>query len=201
MKKVLMGAAALAMMVPGAAMAAQDGTPGATSNGSFSATLNVQPPTGVTVQVLGLDDFDFGTINTATTVQTGLGPATVETSVGTIARPFCLLRSDAGNVRVNVVQTNLAPGQSSFALLPASPSSTNDRVLVSLSIINPGASGIGMLNNAPQNFSQSAAGCSTSSTSPTAHTMQVAPSNLPSANTLRLEGAYTAQFTMTVSVP
>ncbi|MBK8630225.1 MAG: hypothetical protein IPN84_08475 [Sphingomonadales bacterium] len=93
MNKVLMGAAALAMMVPGAAMAATDGDPGATSTGSFSATLNVQPPTGVTVQVVGLDDYDFGTVTTTNTAGT---------NVSGLGQRFCLLRSDAGDVRVNI---------------------------------------------------------------------------------------------------
>ncbi len=192
MRKFLMSAATLAMMVPGAAMAANDGTQAATSTGNFTATLNVQPPAGVTVNVIGLDDFDFETVTTTNTAGTNVSP---------ITRPFCLFRSDAGNVRVNVVQTNFAPGQSSFGLEAASPSAPNDRVPVSLVINNPGAGGIGMINNAPQNFSQSAAGCSTSSTSPTAHTMTISPSTLPGANTLRLSGNYTGQFTITVSVP
>jgi hypothetical protein len=188
----LKGVAALAIMAPGAAMAATDGQPGATSTGSFSATLNVQPPAGVTVQVIGLDDFDFGTV--ATTNTAGM-------SVNALVQPFCLTRSDAGDVRVTVAQTNFAPGQTSFAMLKSEANSQADRVPFSMVINNPGGGGIGMSNNAPVNFSQSAAGCSTSSASPTAHTMTISPSSLPGANTLALSGAYTAQFTMTVSVP
>jgi hypothetical protein len=192
MKKFLFGAAALAMIVPGAAMAATDGSAGTTSTGSFSATMNVQPPAGVTVQVIGLDDFDFGTVTTTNTAGTSVNP---------ITQPFCLLRSDAGNVRVNIVQTNVASGQSSFGLEAANPSGTNDRVPLSLVINNPGGGGVGMSNNAPQNFSQSPAVCTTSSVAPDAHTLQIGPSTLPAANTLALTGTYTALFTMTVSVP
>lgn len=192
MKRFLMGVATLAMMVPGAALAAVDGSPGATSSGSFNATMTVEPPTGVTVQVLGLDDFDFGTVNTTNTAGT---------SVGVITQPFCLLRSDSGDVRVNIAQTNFAPGQTSFALESTNPSGPNDRVPVSLVINNLGAGGIGMSNNAAQNFSQSATGCSSSSSSPTAHTMEITPSTLPGADTFRLSGAYTGQFTITASVP
>lgn len=196
MKKVLMSVASLAMTLPGAAMAAQDGTPGATSTGSFSATLNVQPPTGVTVQVVGLDDYDFGTVSTTNTAGT---------AVGTTANTFCLLRSDAGAVRVNIVQTNLAAGQN-FSLqgtVDSNLDGVTDNIPVSVILYDPGLGGgsYGMSNNAPTNVSQSGAGCTAASSAAIANRLELSPSSLPDANTLRLEGAYTAQFTMTVSVP
>ena len=195
MKTVLMGVAALAMMLPGAAMAATDGDPGATSTGSFSATLNVQPPAGVTVQVLGLDDFDFGTVNTTNTAGTNV--------VGS-EQAFCLLRSDAGNVRVTLVQTNLPVGQN-FSLQGTNDSDndgTIDNIPLSVIVFDPNGGGVGFSNNSPVNLGKSGAGCDTgTSNSSIAHILQLGATTLPDANTLRLEGAYTAQFTMTVSVP
>jgi hypothetical protein len=197
MKKVLMGAAALAMMVPGAAMAAHRWRSGGDEHGSFSATLNVQPPTGVTVQVVGLDDFDFGTVNHDTN--------TAGTNVSGLGQRFCLLRSDAGDVRVNIVQTNLPAGQN-FSLqgsIDSNLDGTVDSVAVAVTVFSPtGASGIGMSNNSPVNVPQSGPGCTTGTSSfSIAHDLTIEPTTLPDANTLRLAGAYTAQFTMTVSVP
>jgi hypothetical protein len=195
MKKFLMGAAALAMTLPGAAMAATDGDPGATSTGSFSATLNVQPPTGVTVQVVGLDDYDFGTVTTTNTAGT---------NVSGLGQRFCLLRSDAGDVRVNIVQTNLPAGQN-FSLqgsIDSNLDGTVDSVAVAVTVFSPTGGGIGMSNNSPVNVPQSGPGCTTGTSSfSIAHDLTIEPTTLPDANTLRLAGAYTAQFTMTVSVP
>ena len=195
MKKFLISAAAMSMFVPGAVMAAADGSPGATSTGSFSATMNVEPPSGVTVQVIGLDDFDFGTVYTSNTAGTSVGP---------VGQTFCLLRSDAGDVRVNIVQTNIPAGQS-FTLmgtLDVNADAVTDNIPLNIVIYNPSiGGGTAMSNNVPQNIPQSLAGCSVASGGADGHGLSITPTTLPSADTLALSGAYTAQFTMTVSVP
>ncbi len=194
MNKFLMSAAALAMVVPGVAMAAND------TEGTFSASMTVQPPTGVTVQVVGLNDFEFGTINTTNTSGT---------TVTASSNHICLLRSDPGDVSVNIVQTNLPAGQS-FALqgtIDTNQDGSIDNIPVTVSILNPGGGGATMSNNLPTNFVQSGTGCSAAGIPAVvnnpliAHELNISPSTLPAANTLRLEGLYTALFTITVSVP
>ncbi len=55
-------AMALALAAPGTAFAATDGAPGATSTGTFGATVTVTTPPEVTLRVYALEDFDFGII-------------------------------------------------------------------------------------------------------------------------------------------
>ena len=194
MKKTLIGAAALALMLPHAAMAATDGQPGVTSTGSIDVTLTVNPPGATTVQVFGLDDFDFGTVSTENTSVTPIAMAT---------NYFCLLRSDAGNVRVTVVQTNLPAGQS-FGL-QASVDHNNDGLFdaipIVMNLVNPQGAARTMSNNSPVDLPRSAVGCTAASDWHSAHSVQIFPHPLPAAYDVRLEGAHTAQFTMTVSVP
>ncbi|MCA3722017.1 MAG: hypothetical protein INE98_13180, partial [Phenylobacterium sp.] len=57
MRRFLTAAAALALVVPGSAMAASDGTPGATSTGNFQVSMTVVSAAGgPSVQVSELDD-------------------------------------------------------------------------------------------------------------------------------------------------
>ncbi len=90
-KRILAAAALLA--TPTLANAATDGSLGATSTGSFSVnlTLNAQPTSQV--QILGLDDYEFGSV----TAIEGLPP---------LAQNFCLNRNDAGLVQVTMSQPN-----------------------------------------------------------------------------------------------
>jgi hypothetical protein len=73
MKSVKIAAAAMALAMPGMAMAATDGSLGATSNGSFNATITIQPDTSNFVQITGLDDhiippIPLNTVNTTLSV-------------------------------------------------------------------------------------------------------------------------------------
>ena len=106
MKKALIGAAALALMLPHAAMAAQDGPPGATSTGSFDVTLTVQPPVTDQVQVVGLDDVSFGSV----------GLSTGQTIVAQQQDFFCLNRTIPGDVLVTFEQMSDPPADASFRM-------------------------------------------------------------------------------------
>ncbi len=107
MNKPLICAAGIAMMAPGAAMAAVDGTTGTRSSGRFGASTHVQPPASATVVVIGLGDFLFGTVNTRNT-----GTASVQG----ISQPFLLKRSDVGNVLVTSRQMDNPPGDGTFCM-------------------------------------------------------------------------------------
>ena len=89
-------ALAIAFISPAVAQAATDGTPGATSTGTFNATATVNPPIATQVQVFGLDDFTFVPIQSI--VSGG--------SVGMQSQNdlFCLTRNTTGNVLVTVRQ-------------------------------------------------------------------------------------------------
>lgn len=72
MKKFLIGTAAMAfaLSIPGAALAATDGTPGVTSTGSFNASIIITPDTSNHVQITGLNDIVLGTISVLATNDT-----------------------------------------------------------------------------------------------------------------------------------
>jgi hypothetical protein len=93
MKSLKLAAAAMALAMPGMAMAATDGTLGATSTGSFNASLTVTADTSNYVQIVGLDDIAF------TGIVAGFSGAS---PVQTIY--FCLNKNTPGNVSLNIDQ-------------------------------------------------------------------------------------------------
>lgn len=98
MKTTAIGLVAiLALGLSGTAMAATDGTPGATSTGSFGVAITLQNAPASQVNILGLDDVDFGTVikNADGTLNHG----------GERQMLFCLTRSDAGNVVLSLAQS------------------------------------------------------------------------------------------------
>lgn len=108
----------LAILALGAAMpamAATDGTPGATSTGTFDANLTVETPPATQLHIYGLQDISFhipyfnGAYNF---------PARTFSTSG-----FCVTRSDAGNVKLTVTQTGAATGSKFFVdnLTPGAP--------------------------------------------------------------------------------
>ena len=191
MKTLSVSLAILSLGTSGAAMAATDGALGATSTGSFTTTLNVVPPTGTQVQVLGLDDVDFGTVNTSLTLGTDIGTSPMQA--------FCLNRSDSGPVRVSFSQLGVGAGNSLRLIGPVG------QIPLTLGLFSPvnGAigNGAGVSTDSPIDVAQSGSGCTSSSPLGTAHGLQVSPSLLPSFATTALSGAYIATFTVTVSVP
>jgi hypothetical protein len=95
-------AAAMALAIPGIATAATDGTLGATSTGSFTASLTVAPNTDNFVQIVGLDDIAF----------TGL-VAGFEGPIGAQVTYFCLNKNTPGNVKLTADKPSggLSPGE------------------------------------------------------------------------------------------
>lgn len=183
----LIATAAMMMTLPGAAFAASDGSAGATSTGSFDVSLNVFAPTTSQVQVLGLDDFAFGTINTTNNTNT---PVVFQDNF------FCLNRSDAGDVRFTVSQAGTVTGQ------PLQLNGAVRPIILYGALLFPAANGsTPIYANTPQTVVQSGAGCTTSSGNGVAHTLRLTPETLPGYSTAALTGAYNGSFTVTVSVP
>jgi hypothetical protein len=195
--KVLKRAGLLVIFVASPALAATDGQPGPTSTGSFNASINVQAPGGTTVRVTGLDDFDLGTAETSETKYTPLPNAS-----GNI----CLLRSDAGPVRVNITQNNLPASETFFALQGTNDGDGNgviDAIPILFTVINPSQSAQSVHENSDFELEQSDPSCTENASFPIAHGLSVydASSELPPASISPLSGVFTAQFTMTVSIP
>ena len=102
MRRFLTAAAALALAVPGSAMAASDGTPGATSTGNFQVSMTVVgAPGGPSIRISELDDFALGLVTLDLTID---GIATFEW--------FCLTRSGTGELSPRI--TFSQPGVSTF---------------------------------------------------------------------------------------
>jgi hypothetical protein len=105
MRRFLTAAAALALVVPGSAMAASDGTPGATSTGNFQVSMTVVSAAGgPSVQVSELDDFDLGGLVTQSDL--------TFTPFAGYVQPFCLTRSGTGSVSPRI--TFSQPGVGTF---------------------------------------------------------------------------------------
>lgn len=110
MSSILKHFAALAMVLASApVLAATDGQPGSTSTGNFNATLTVSPPVTDQVQVVGLDDVDFGTVT--------LGPYGSDwVTVPDPSMSFCLKRSTPGDVNITFDQLTNPPDDSQFRM-------------------------------------------------------------------------------------
>lgn len=94
-------ALAMAFISPAIAQAATDGTPGATSTGTFNATATVNPPIVTQVQVFGLDDFAFAPIQSGSVSGGGQTQSDL----------FCLARNTPGNVLVTIRQFGKGPNE------------------------------------------------------------------------------------------
>lgn len=197
MKKALIGAAALALMLPHPTLAAIDGQPGATSTGSFDVTLNVLPPGGSQIQIFGLDDTVLSGIETHETVSTG---------IGFISEYFCIVGSEPGGATLSMTQTNLpGGGYGDYFALQGTSDANNDSITDSLVftalIRNPkSADTVGLLNQWTVPVEQSIAGCNAASDGSVAHELEISPNNLPPASVHRLEGTFTGNFTITVAL-
>jgi hypothetical protein len=101
-KTFKMAAVIAALMLPGAAMAATDGTLGSTSTGTFTASTTANPPVGTQVLVAGLQDFSFAPVTIAAEGTSG---------AQTVNQQFCIARSTQGDVRVEVRQTGISDGK------------------------------------------------------------------------------------------
>jgi hypothetical protein len=102
MRSLKIAAAAMALAMPGMAMAATDGTLGATSTGTMNVSLTVGPNTTDFVQILGLDDIAF----------TGFVAGFTGTSDGQLSY-FCLNKNTLGNVKLTADKPNVgfSPGE------------------------------------------------------------------------------------------
>jgi spore coat protein U-like protein len=95
MRSLKMAAMALALAAPGMAMAATDGTLGATSTGTMNVSLTVTPNTDNYVQILGLEDFIF--------------PSSLAGTVGALGQTnqyICLNKNTLGTVNLDIVSSN-----------------------------------------------------------------------------------------------
>ncbi len=182
-------ALALALAAPGMAMAATDGTPGATSTGSFVTSVQIVPPTGTTVQVLGLEDVNFGTVNTS---------STANTIVPSFQQYLCLNRSDAGSVNVNFIQSGHVINQALALNGPVAPLPLyfilNDPNGVMLAFASTSHATI-------VGAAQSGSNCTASSGAGTAHSLSIGLYDLPTNNASQaLAGNYSGTFTILLSV-
>ncbi len=97
-------ALALALAAPGMVMAATDGTSGATSTGSFNASITVTPNTDNNVQILGLEDFIFPSF-----------VAGASGALGQTNQYLCLNKNTPGTVNLDIASSN--PGNFSESSL------------------------------------------------------------------------------------
>jgi hypothetical protein len=100
MRNLKLTAAVLAFAMPTMALAAVDGTVGATSTGSFGASIVINPNTDNHVQVRGLQDLVFPVTTVSATQQT----------VGSSSFAFCLTKNTPGNIRFVVSQVGASGG-------------------------------------------------------------------------------------------
>ena len=186
MRTVKFAAIILALAVPGIAQAATDGTSGTTSSGTFSASITLNAPAGTNVQVLGLNDFNFGQVN---------GQITTSTSIPSQNDAFCLTRNTAGNVLVTVTQVGVAN------TTPFSLSDGNGHTLgLGITINNPAGSGFGFSSGSTAALQQSGAACTASTTDLTvAHKLTLAPAVLISQNAGANYGLFSGSFQITVA--
>jgi hypothetical protein len=155
-----------------------------TASGSFTFTLNPTLPPGDQVQVVGLTDFDFGSITASATQITPVPPQ--------IDR-LCFTRSGPGNVLVTVNQTNGSGGSGTTL------SNGSSELGLNLVIIDPGpGTGRTMANGAAVSMVQSGTGCTNSSGDDIAHSMLLTPQPIPPASSAT-SGVFTGQFTITVA--
>jgi hypothetical protein len=182
--------AATALAAPGVTWGATDGTLGATSTGTFNASINIPSSNVSQVQVLGLDDFVFGT---AANTQT--------TNVTPIEQYFCVNRSDSGDVYLSLEQQG---GTNTFATLAGQSGSSGGNITVAINLKGPsGASLGGFILNSNQRIvaPQSGAGCTTSSGSSVAHLLILAPKTVPILGPAILySGNFSSTFTLIASV-
>ncbi len=167
-------------------MAATDGTPGATSTGSFNATLTLESPPASTVQILGLRDLALGTFTI------GAGGSQGGFGVGTA---FCMKRSDAGNIFLTVSQT--IPDGEGFFLFSGIDSNTDgisDRVPVQVYLSRLDDTSAYLANGVPSNEAPSPSACNVG-TFGTAHFINV---EVAQQNGL-LAGSYSGTFTVLVA--
>lgn len=189
MKVLKTAAMALALGVSGAAMAATDGALGTTSTGSLNASIQIVPPAGATVQVLGLEDVNFGTVHTS---------STANTIVPSFQQYLCFNRSDAGSINVNFIQSGHSVNQALALNGPVAPlplyfilNDPNGVMLASAS-----GSHATIVGTAP-----SGSNCTASSGAGTAHSLSIGLYDLPTNSASQaLAGNYSGTFTILLSV-
>jgi hypothetical protein len=176
---------ALAFIAPAIANASTDGTLGATSTGSFIASLQVNSPAGTQVQVFGLDDFIFPAVT---------GQITLNTAVPAMASTFCLTRNTPGDVLVTISQTG---NSGSYNLNDGAGNNLN----LGITVERPaGAGATGTSNNSSFATAPSGVGCTAASTNSVAHTMRLSPGTILAQNNPAVRyGAFSGSFTITVS--
>ena len=186
MRLLKLTALAIAFISPAIAHAATDGTLGPTSTGTFGATLTINDSNVTHVQIVGLDDIAFGTI---------------DANAGAIQNPLasgdswvCLKRSNPGLVRLTVSQTIAGvPGFGMISSIDSNGDGSLDRVPIALLLTDVAGRREEILANgeALPPFAPSPASCTTASSGTTnAHKLVLV---LPAQNDA-LPGNYSATF-------
>lgn len=179
--------AALAIATaPNMAHAATDGTLGNTSTGSFNAYLTFQAPGTGQVQVIGLDDFVYGIVK---------GQVDTTTQLPVLRKNFCLLRSNAGMVRVTINQASV-PDNSSFELNDGN----GNRIPLFISLRNPDGSGPTPTSGETVIVPASGQGCTSGTTDASiAHQFILSPGPLPAQTAGAVYGDYSGFFQVLVA--
>ena len=182
--KATLAALALGLSVP--AMAATDGSPGATSTGSFTTSLTVLAPANNDVHVLGRQDYAFGTVQSTN----------ANVAISKMIDFVCFNRSTAGsNIRVTVSQNGTSAG-SAFNMNDGAGHSLG----LTVEILGPtGNGGTSVSNGVPYTTVPSGAGCTASTNNPAiAHQLNLTPNAIPAGGGAAI-GALSAQFTVLVA--
>jgi hypothetical protein len=209
MKSLKLTAAFLALAMPSMALAAVDGTLGATSTGSVFASLTLTAPPLTQVQVLGVDDFIFGGYAMPTTFTPDFGGVVATATItGVSTEQFlCLNRSDLGQVRLNYEQvgTGGAFGPTLTKSGSAIGYQNSSYMVLVAEIISPDGT-VTLLGNGVSGgtIAASGAGCTSASGAGVAHRLRIrdpriikpigmAPSDLA--------GTYSGTVSITIAVP
>ncbi len=184
-------ALAAALSLPSTAFAATDGTPGATSTGTFQATLTVTPPTSDMVQIIGLEDVSF-----SAEVYSPSNP----TAFPQTESYLCLLRSGLGNVRLSISQPDpLNPTGTYGGWYLKDPAFPSVYLPVSIHFATLADPSLYGLNPNDTYISTPSSSACTAASGPTeAHTIHVGVSlvGVDPAQTPAPPGHYSQQFTL-----
>jgi hypothetical protein len=185
MRSLKIAAAAMALAMPGMAMAATDGTLGETSTGNFGVDLEITAANAGQVQVFGLDDLHMGSYSQSNPTQNS-----------NASDYFCLSRSTPGRVLVSIQQLD-GSGSDFFV---KSAGANPQTYTIYLNYIEP-ISGLGtdgrFAPNVAKSIKTSEAGCSASSGNGIAHYLYVQDNGV--GGNAGPTGTFSGQFSMLVA--
>ena len=159
MKMLKTAALALALGASGTSMAATDGTPGATSTGSFNASISVDAPETPQLQVVGLQDVGGRLL---VTNSAGI-PVLLSTQVYGNEQLVCFNGPANAPILITITQTNPVAGQTGFRLV-GTADSNSDGILDSFPARVDVTQGLGFSNTFNTSPGVAIAGTATSNT-------------------------------------